>query len=135
MEAKLYRLVATEGLVEPRRVKLLTKASVGERDDFLWGEVDTPFLVNDHETKLVLLATRHYGFSLEDLDQLPLDVYICCANDPQLGLSERLRQDDVLIMAWALLLSPDDHRTDLTEIYESLKLVRGNVFQVNPVCR
>jgi hypothetical protein len=139
LEELLYRLVATEpeGLFAPKRVQLLKKARVGNRDDFFWGEASEPFEAgkygNNPETSVILLATRHFGYSLTDLDQLPLDVYICGVQNPDLEFKAKLRQEDVSIMAWALLLSPDDERTSLEEIYESITESRGNVNYVNPV--
>ena len=141
MELLAYQLLATEpeGLFAPRRIRLVKKASVGDRDDFFWGEASDPFEAGKYgdnpETARILLATRHFGYSLEDLDQLPLDVYICGVRNPHLEFAEKLRQEDVSIMAWALLLSPDDMRTSLGEIYESLIESRGNVNYVNPVHR
>ncbi len=141
LETTSYRLIATEpeDLFSPRRIRLVKKASVGDRRDFFWGEASEPFEAGRYgdnpETSRILLATRHFGYSMDDSDQLPLDVYICGVRDPGLELAETLRQEDVSIMAWAMLLSPDDNRTSLNEIYESMIETRGNVNYINPVHR
>jgi hypothetical protein len=85
------------------------------------------------ETKIVLLATRHYGYSLKQLSDLPLDVYVCRASDPSLKFKPQVEPKNVSIMAWALLLAPEDSREKLVEIYESMTQTRGNVNYINPV--
>ncbi len=127
-----------EGLFRPRKVQFLCDARVGERDDFVWAHVNDSFgedeLKYKHPaTPNVLLAARHHGYSIRDLNQLPLDVYICRVNDPSDELKTKLANDDVSIMAWALLLPGDDNRTDLEQIYTSLVQRRGNVYYINPV--
>lgn len=132
-----YKLIATEGFFEPRRVQLLNGTRVGERDDFIWAEVDPPFqgdtLGRNPESKVVLLATRHHGYSLKQLSNLPLDVYICWVNDLGLVFEPEVDPENVSIGAWALLLAPGDGRENLEEIYESMTKEHGGVFYINQV--
>lgn len=132
-----YKLIATEGFFEPRRVDLLSGVKVGERDDFVWAKVDRPFQENtlgkNSETNVVLLATRHYGYSLKQLSDLPLDIYVCSLKDSRLAFESEVEPASVSIGAWALLLAPDDDRENLEEIYESLTKARGSILYINPV--
>ena len=70
---------------------------------------------------------------LKNLDELPLDVYICGVQNPQLVLSDRLDPVQVSILAWALMLASDDTRESLKEIYDSIKETRGNINYISPV--
>ena len=137
----VYGLLATEPevLFKPRKFSILKEAVVGKRDDFICAEVDTPFqpltlwLEQKLELEYVLLASRHCGNSLRRLEVLPIDVYICGVKNQELALSDNIDSEQVYILAWALMLAPDDNRESLKEIYESIKQTRGNVNYINPV--
>jgi hypothetical protein len=79
------------------------------------------------------VATRHHGYSLRELSNQPVHIYLCVVKDSELTLKEKLRADDVSILSWALMLMPGDARSDLKEILESMERKLGNVFYVNPV--
>lgn len=137
--SQFHRLIATEpeDAFKPTRVSLLSEATVGSRNDFLWAEMEDDQLVGKSYTsdRRVLLASRHHGYSLGVGAELPLDVYVCGVNDHSLLERTSLEEGDVSIVCWALLLAPEDERTELGEIYDSIKQVRGNVNYVNPVHR
>ena len=134
-----YKLIATEPeeAFRSNYVVLRQEVSVGERDDFFWAEWERPEKArskrSEVENKFVLLASRHHGYSLKDLSNLPLDVYVCEVKDPDLLLKESLEPADVSILWWALMLAPGDERENISEIYEAMKEEKGNVFYINPV--
>ncbi len=134
-----YKLIASEppGSFKPNHLSLVKAATVGRRVDFYWAEwvksLDGSFNGIDSENRFVLLASRHQGYSLKDLYELPLDVYVCEVKDPNLLLQEKLEPDDVSILCWALMLPPEDERESISEIYESMKEKKGNLFYINPV--
>jgi len=134
-----FGLIATEpeGLFERRRVSIKSAANVGERHDFVWAEVDPPFqpplFAMENELSQVLLAPRRYGYSLKNLADFPLDVYICAISDAEDILASNIEPGNVRILALGLILSPSDDRGNLREIYNSIKETRGNVNYINPV--
>ena len=128
-----FYLLATEpeGCFDRRVIRLLKRATVGTRDDFFWCELDREF--EESAFGPVLIATRHFGYVVSEVFEMPLDVYVCWVSKEELILADSLSSDDVSIMAWGLLLQLTDNRTSVREIYESSTRQRGNLFYVNPV--
>jgi hypothetical protein len=101
--------------VEPsfsRRLTVLGDATVGDRKDWKWAQVEPairagPHRSLDHAVELttVAIAPRHVGPSLE-AGPWPVHVYICRAIDPSKVGAVRLQADDLAIEFWATLV-PD----------------------------
>lgn len=132
-------LIATEpkDAFEPMCVALLERVQVGARNDFRWTETEEGIAgrYSEQTVHRFLLASRHQGLSVGSETDLPLDVYVCCVKDSSLLARRNLDENDVSILCWALLLAPEDERTEIGDIYESIKQVRGNVNHINPVHR
>lgn len=134
------RLVATEPVsaFPPTRVRIVDAVTVGSRVDFAWVEiVGEPDLGSDgiFGFDYVLIAARHFGFSVLKKNADPIDIYVCTVKDRNLLGATKIDPEEVSIACWALLLDSADERTDIGEIYESCKQAHGNVFQINPVHR
>lgn len=117
----------------PRRVRLLSSACVGDRADFVWADLDSPLPAINVTQSQVLLAPRHFSFSINESLTTPLHVYVCNVEHPDMLLRTALTPESVLIIYWAILLPLEFEDKTFVEILEAMTETQGNVYYVNPV--
>lgn len=121
-----------ETAFSPRRVRFQSSASVGERSDFVWADLDTPLRVMNLPQSQVLLSARHFGYSVSESLTAPLHVYVCSV-DSSLLLRPTLSPEQVSIMYWAILLPLEFENKPLVDVLDAMTETQGNVYYVNPV--
>jgi hypothetical protein len=99
-----------------RRATVLSRLSVGSRDDFVWVRLNRPVQAGPHRNlkttinlEVVALGPRHVGANWHG-GPWPLHVYVCRPVDPTRAMAEALVADDVAIECWATV-GQDRHVT------------------------
>lgn len=122
-----------ETAFSPRRVRLLSSTCVGDRTDFVWADSDSPLPGIEVTQSQVLLAPRHFGFSVSGSLSTPPHVYVCNVAHADMLLRTVLMPEAVSIMYWAILSPLEFEDKTLVEILEAMTETQGNVYSVNPV--
>lgn len=122
-----------ETAFSPRRVRFQSSASVGERSDFVWAELDSPLPTMNLSQSHILLAARHFGYSVSGSLTEPVHVYVCNVDDSSLLLRPTLTPEQVSIMYWAILMPLEFENKSFVEVLEAMTETQGNVYSVNPV--
>jgi hypothetical protein len=92
---------------------LATKRVIaGERDDFLLNRVDPPAPTSfgRAHVKLLLLATKHVGFSLLPITKWPAPVYVARPLMPDPESRYRFLKNEYSLVAWELYRTEKDAR-------------------------
>ena len=102
-----FYLVSSDGygFDEPRSCWRIKRVIGGERDDLLLTRVDPPAPIwfgRAHVT-LVLLATKHVGFSLFPITKWPTLVYVARPLVPDPESRDRFLKNVYNLIAWAEL--------------------------------
>jgi hypothetical protein len=121
----VYKLIATEPekAYEPRIVEFIKTLTIGEREDFVWAKVipkfTTPTFSIEQDLDFVILGARHFGYSLLEVGDFPIHVYVCIPKRTEKLLEDKINSEDISILNWAMLLDKDDERNDLQTIFEN----------------
>ena len=94
----------TYGLETPRRVRRIKRIAIGQRDDALLAEIDPPIAAwtsKESTTSIVILATRHTGYSLFPVSKLPLSVRVAKPLIENVQSRDHLELTEVQTIAWA----------------------------------
>lgn len=108
MKSISFRITSYEpdGAYSTRTITLSNLVSCGERNDYLWAEVDPPFeppiFGIETNLSLVLLAPRFAGDVISESANWPLHVYVCRTKTKPVG-SDVVPPEDVEILNWGLL--------------------------------
>ena len=91
----------------PREVTALKAATSGQRDDFFWARLN-PRLErgeagNERPLEIVLIGTRHKGYTLESVATEPVHVYVATARGDSHELPDRVDLKDLQIEHWGIL--------------------------------
>jgi hypothetical protein len=100
-------LTAFEGPSGPEHsLRFLRWVTDGSRDDLALVHVDPPITARDRATAVVVIATRHEGYSLRDIRETPVHVYVVCPRDGTEVWRDdttSVDSDSLSIVMWALL--------------------------------
>lgn len=96
----------TYGLEIARRVRGIKRISIGQRDDALLAEIDSPIAAwtsKESNTSIVILATKHKGCSLFPVSGWPLSVHVAKPLVENVQGRDHLELTEVRTIAWAEL--------------------------------
>ena len=121
MIGRAFRLDSID--VEPsfsRSAAILSRLTVGDRDDWAWARVEPAIRVGPHRSlstpidlAVIAIAPRHLYATWED-GPWPLHVYVCRAIDPNRAMAEVLLAGDLSIEYWATATAIDDGHVMVT---------------------
>jgi hypothetical protein len=96
----------TYGLEIARRVRGIKRISIGQRDDALLAEIDSPIAAwtsKESNTSIVILATKYKGCSLFPVSGWPLSVHVAKPLVENVQGRDHLELTEVRTIAWAEL--------------------------------
>ena len=124
-----YKLVASEPekAFEARIVEFIKTFKLGEREDFIWAKAiphfkPPTFSINEN-LEFIMLGTRHFGYSLLEIKEFPIHVYVCAPKLKEDFLADNITPSEVSILNWAMLLDKNDERSDIQSIFENEKTI------------
>lgn len=112
-----FFLASSEGynLEEPRKCRIIKRLSYENHNDFALIEVDPPILYRDEiEGDLllseVIIASRHIGFSVFEIHEWPISVYVLRLKKSFIldDKNKLLKSSDLENIAWAELYPTEE---------------------------
>jgi len=95
-----------EPLSEPRVCRVICRLRDLQRDDYMLIEIDPPLIgrqfgLGDKDLSLLILSTRHKGFTLYPITEWPSHVYVTRILDESILETQSFNPNQVELIAWA----------------------------------
>lgn len=97
-----------EPLREPRACWSICRLHDSIRDDYMLVEITPPLIgqifgLGDKDISLLILSTRHKGFTLFPITEWPCSVYVTRILDDRILETKSFNVEQVQLIAWAIL--------------------------------